>query len=146
MILDCCSLTNASRLLVLSRKLTYNVISILPAFEACGISPLNSRKVLGEPSRNITRPTPPPLWPPSHPPPRPAARLAGLEGRLLVSQTQTLLAPSASREALQKSRSLERGCMLNLILRSSGTNYFAPRSLTSPGRLCKIATCLLELV
>jgi len=36
---------------------TYKVNSILHAFEACGISPLNFRKVLGEPSRNITRPT-----------------------------------------------------------------------------------------
>jgi hypothetical protein len=42
-------LTNASELLVLTHKITYNVNSTLRAPETCGISPLNSRNVFGEP-------------------------------------------------------------------------------------------------
>ena len=71
---------------MLARKLTYNVNSILRAFEACGTSPFNSRKVLGEPSRNITRPTlPPSLAPqPSTPKTRSQASRLGREALGLI--------------------------------------------------------------
>ena len=71
---------------MLARRLTYHVNSILRAFEACGISPLNSGKVLGEPSQNITRPTPPPsLAPhPSTPKTRSQASSLGREALGLI--------------------------------------------------------------
>jgi hypothetical protein len=54
LILDCYSLTNASRHLVLVCKLTYYASSVLHEFEDCSISPLNWITVLREPSQNIT--------------------------------------------------------------------------------------------
>src|SRR5436190_3278458 len=52
-----------TRILVGARKLTYNKKDVCEAFKACGIWPLNSRKILDAPSRMITRPVTPPPQP-----------------------------------------------------------------------------------
>ena len=89
-------------------KLTYDVGSNKRAFQVCGISPLNSRTFLGEPSRNITRQSCLPLYPSNPPLPMARDRLSGLGGILGALQIRNLPSTSVLKVRLKKSPSLGR--------------------------------------
>lgn len=86
----------------MARKKTYNVDSIRRAFEATGIWPFNSRKVLSFPSRTITRvPAPPPN------PTLLSTPKTGRQASRLAQDTIGLI-PSISPRSLRIKRGIEK--------------------------------------